>query len=210
MQSRHRLTAFSLPSFGPCAIEDFVPVTEERALVTAGPHLRKLSFILDVHYRFGDGTLDLSDPAIVREGDYLRLGHLHDDEGLVYSEGWEGPHQPFRHDGSLYYSDDAPSARLYRDGKVLIDRWDGVAEVGNPWVDDFIWFEARAEGDEAPWGWHLYRANLDGSNVTKLFVGANPCMFRETLYYGLWNGRGFDIARADRRHCLPADAYLST
>jgi hypothetical protein len=144
----------------------------------------------------------------MREGTYLRLGHLYDGE-LIFSDGWKGPHQPFRYMESLYYSDDAPHARIYRDGELLIDHWPGVAEVCNPWVDGYIWFEARDEDIAAPFGWYLYRADLDGKNIIRLFPGANPCLLGSTLYYGLWNGHSFDIARADRRDCLSADPPVS-
>ncbi len=187
-------------------VEDFVPLSNERALISAGPGFRQLNYILDVAYCFGT-TLSFSDPKVLREGEYLRLGH-YDDGELVSSEGWQGPHQPFRKDGRLYYSDGAPNAKLYRDGELLIDHWPGVAEVCNAWVDDFIWFEARDESIPAPQGWSLYRADLDGQNIVRLFPGANPCLIGNTLYYGLWNGKSFDIATADRRDCLPADAHL--
>ncbi len=195
-----------LPNFGKCVVEDFVPYTNERALITAGPGFRELKFVLDVSYRFGE-DLKFYDPQILRKGQYVRLGH-YAGTSLVYSDGWQGPHQPFRHNGKLYHSDDAPHARLYCDGKVLIDHWPGVAEVCNPWVDEFIFFEARDEDVEAPLGWNIYRADLDGRNIVKLFPGANPCLFGDKLYYGLWNGQCFDIATADRRDCLSADAHL--
>ena len=197
-----------MPNFGACVIEDFVPYSDDRALVSAGTSYRDLRYIADVHYEFKD-TLNLSNPVILRTGTYLRLGHYHDGE-LIYSDGWRGPHQPFRHESGCYYTHDAPLARLYRDGELLIDRWPGVAELGNAWVDDYIWFEARHEQLPAPWGWNLYRADLDGKNITHLFTGANPCMSGATLYYGIWNGSTFDIATKDRHDCLPADAYIPT
>lgn len=186
-------------------IEDFVPYSNERALISAGPGFRNLSFIIDAAYSLGP-SIAFSDIKIVRRGKYLRLGHY--DGELVSSEGWDGPHQPFRKDGHLYYSDGAPNAKLYRDGELLIDHWPGVAEVCNAWVDDFIWFEARDEDTPAPYGWHLHRADLDGTNIVRLFQGANPCVFGETIYYGLWNGQSFDIATADRRDCLSSDTHL--
>lgn len=201
-----RFTRLKMPNYGLCIIEDFVPISGERALVAAGRGYRELNFILNVAYRFTD-KLELSDPQILQTGTYLRLGHLHEGE-LIYSEGWEGVCQPFKHNGNSYHTADAPNGRLYRDGKILIDHWPGIAELGNAWVDEFIWFEARDETIPAPFGWSLYRADLNGENIQRLFVGANPCMFNGTLYYGIWNGDGFDIATADRRDCLPADAHL--
>lgn len=178
----------ALANYGPC-VEDFVPYSDDRALVTAGLSYRDLNFILDVRYGF-TGELVLDEPIILETGSYLRLGHWNG--GLVFSEGWEGPHQPFRHETGLYYSDDAPTARLYRDGEVLIDHWDGVPELGNPWVDESLWFEARDNG-KAPEGWSIYRADLDGGNIERVCEGANPCVYKGFLYYGLWNGRNFDI-----------------
>jgi hypothetical protein len=206
LQERYAVAPLNVPNYGPCLIEDFVPVSDNRALVTAGKDYRHLCFILYVSYRFTD-RLELSEPAIVHTGTYLRLGHLYGSD-IIYSDGWKGPHQPFKHKTGYYYSDGAPAAKLYRDGKVLIDHWDGLAEVGNPWVDDHLWFEARHERQQAPQGWGIYRADLDGTNRKFLFVGANPCTYKDTLYYGLWNGEAFDIAVKDRRHCLPADPYL--
>ena len=207
MEERFTVAPLPVPNYGACVIEDFVPYSETRALVSAGASYRDLRYILDVHYRFGE-SLSLSDPVILKRGSYLRLGHFHNGE-LVYSDGWKGPHQPFQHKSGHYYTDDAPHARLYRDGKLLIDRWPGVAELGNAWVDEYIWFEARHENLPAPWGWNLYRADLDGQNISHLFAGANPCMSGETLYYGIWNGESFDIATKDRRHCLPSNSHIS-
>lgn len=205
---RFKVNPLTMPNSGRCVIEDFVPYSETRALVTAGPNYRELIYIADVQYEFRQ-ELHLSDSVVLLRGKYLRLGHFAGDE-LVCSDGWEGPHQPFRHASGYYYTDDAPNARLYRDGRVLIDHWPGVCELGNAWVDDFIWFEARHEDMPAPAGWNLYRADLDGLNISHLFVGANPCMYGDSLYYGLWNGETFDVARTDRRDCLPADAHLPT
>lgn len=198
---------FRMPNYGPCVIEDFVPVTPTRALVSAGRTFRDLNFILEVSYRLG-ARLEISEPSVLREGHYLRLGHRHG-ETLVYTDGWQGPHQAFHHRGSIYYSDDAPTARLYRDGAVLIDHWPGVSEVGNPWCDGGdLYFEARDADVASPDGWHVYRADLDGRNVRRLVRGANPCVYDGFIYFGVWNGRAFDIARADRRHLLSANAHL--
>jgi hypothetical protein len=185
-------------------IEDFVPLTANRALITMGRSYRELNFIAEASYEFG---AMLGDFTIRKEGKYLRLGHERDGE-VIYSEGWRGPHQPFQLNGNRYCSDGAPDAKLYRDGELLIDHWPGVAEVCNAWVDEFIWFEARDEKVPAPDGWWICRADLKGGNIEMLFPGANPCMFDGNLYYGLWNGQAFDLARTDRRHCLPADPHL--
>src|SRR5262245_52546765 len=83
-----RFAPFSMPNYGPCVIEDFVPISDNRALVTAGKHLRLLEFILEVSFEFGD-TLWVYDPEVLRRGRYLRLGHLFEGS-LVFSDGWEG------------------------------------------------------------------------------------------------------------------------
>ena len=195
-----KLKKLSLPRYGECVIEDFVPISKERVLVTAGPDLRRLRAIVETDW-------DLGNPKVLVWGCYLRLGHFTDH--LVYSEGWETPHQPFEHETGRYYTNDAPEGRLYKDEKLLIDHWFGVAEVGNPWISgDTLYFEARDSRIDDPTGWWIYSSTLEGKNIRKLIQGANPCVFEGNLYYGIWNGTGFDIAREDRLDLLPTDAYI--
>ena len=190
-----------MPNYGPFVVEDFVPISSTRILITAGQSYRELNFILETDW-------DLGNPVEVKRGRYLRLGHVFEGE-LIYSKGWQGKHQPFQHESGFYYSDDAPTARLYKDGEVLIDHWDGIAEVGNPWIDrDVIYFEARVSHLPAPYGWDIYRADLDGKNIKRLLHGANPCMFEDFLYYGIWNGKSFCITRTHRRDLLPTDPHV--
>jgi len=193
---RFELHPFSMENYGPCVVEDFVPYSDTRALISAGKGFRELNYILDVEYEFRD-KLYLSDPWIEKLGEYLRLGHW--EEGsweLIYSDGWEGPHQSFSHKGYHYYSNGAPHAKLYRDLDVLIDHWGEVEECGNPWVtDERIWFEARDKDNPAPEGWNIHYSDLEGGNITYFCPGANPCIYKDTLYYTIWNGTSFDFVR---------------
>lgn len=199
------LSPFEVENYGPCVVEDFVPYSDERALVSVGKNFRELNFILDVEYKFRD-KLYLNDIRVWKSGNYLRLGHQIECPNrfalsgmlreLIYSDSWEEPHQPFYYQGKHYYSDDAPNARLYCDGKILINHWGEVEELGNPWiVDDRIWFEARDKSNPAPEGWNIHYADLDGGNITYFCPGANPCIYKDMLYYGIWNGTSFNIAR---------------
>jgi hypothetical protein len=205
--ARYKLNTLTMPNYGPCVIEDFVPYSDSRALVSAGKHYRALNFILDVGYIFDEG-LTLYEPIVRETGSWLRLGHYHNGM-IVYSEGGSGPHQPFMFGTDCYYTDNAPHAKLYKNGRVLIDHWGDVAELGNAFVDDLgLIFEARRECQAAPSGWALYSADHDGKKVKYLCNGANPAIYNGTVYYGIWAGTQFDIATMDRRDCLPADPYI--
>lgn len=189
------VSPFKVENYGLCVIEDFVPYSDTRALVSTGKSFRELNFILDVEYGFED-KLYLYGPKVMAVGEYLRLGHYDGSGGVIYSEGWEDAHQTFYHKGNKYYSNGAPNAKLYKNGEVLIDHWGEVEELGNPWIlDDRIWFEAREKGTPAPEGWRIHYSDLDGKNITYFCEGANPCIYKDTLYYGIWNGSTFDIAR---------------
>lgn len=191
------VSLFEVENYGLCIIEDFVPYNDSRALVSAGKGFRELNFILDVEYEFKD-KLYLDDLQIKVWGDYLRLGHYDEWGELVYSDGWKHLHQPFVYQGVCYETGDAPNGRLYRGGELLIDHWGEVEELGNPWIeDDRIWFEARERLKPAPEGWRIYHSDLEGGEITYFCKGANPCIYKGTLYYGIWNGKAFDIARRE-------------
>ena len=191
---RFVLSPLALENYGSCVVEDFVPYSKSRALISIGPDLRTLCAIVDVSYKF-DKTLRLGDMEILRTGVYVRLGHLYHGN-VIYSEGWEGLHQPFIHEGDIYYTDDAPNGKIFKNGKLFLDHWDGIAEISNPWIhEDQIWFEARYEWEEAPKGWSIYTADMQGKHIRLRCSGANPCIYEDTLYYGLWNGTSFDIVR---------------
>jgi len=192
---RFELHPFSVENYGPCVVEDFVPYSDTRALVSAGKGFRELNYILDVKYEFRD-KLYLSEKEIIRIGDYVRLGHYDEWGELVHSDGWKHNHQPFMYQGLCYETGDAPNGKLYRDEELLIDHWGEVAELGNPWVvDDRIWFEVRDKDNPAPEGWNIHYADLDGGNITYFCPGANPCIYKDMLYYTIWNGTSFDFAR---------------
>jgi hypothetical protein len=195
------LRRLNLPNCGPFVFEDFVPISDTRVLVSAGTSYRQLSVIVEADW-------NLENPTILARGKYLRLGHLKDNN-LVYSEGWNRRHQTFLHETGIYYSDNAPTARLYKDDNILIDHWEGISEVGNPWIDGgLLFFEARYSNTPAPDGWWIYCSDLNGKNIKRLIKGANPCIFKEKLYYGIWNGNAFDIAAEDRQHLLSSNTYL--
>lgn len=186
-----------VPKFGQSAIvEDFVPVSNSRALVTTGPGFRNLTTVVEVDWHEDGECLILDNPTVIRTGEYLRLGHYASGGGLIYSDGFEGPHQPHFAYGHIYWTNDAPNGRIYRDGKLFIDHWSGIAEIGNPWATrDAIYFEARNETVAAPDGWWVWRAGHDGKDMVRVCQGANPCVFKETLFYCAWNGSSFDVAK---------------
>jgi len=175
------LFPFKVENYGPCVVEDFVPYSSTRALISAGKGFRELNFILDVRYEFGD-KLYLSDDRIVREGTYLRLGHYNEADFPVSSEGWEGPHQLFEYKESYYYTNDAPNGRLYRDGEVLIDHWGDIEELGNPWVTEGrIWFEARSKHFPAPEGWRIHYSQEGSSSLIASSVCPGRLGFLSTM-----------------------------
>ena len=181
-------------------VEDFVPVSDTEALITAGPGLRDLSAIALVEWSIEGECIVLSRPIVLRSGEYLRLGNLTKGGGLIYSEGWEGPHQPHLAGGRYYCTNDAPCGQIYRDGKLFIDYWDDTVEVTNPWVDEVgghIYFEARDGSSMAPTDWNVWRCDMDGENKELVVHGANPCVFDGSLYFGVWNGHCFDIGIMD-------------
>lgn len=158
-----------------------------------GPGFRELNKICLVQYE-KDDALVLSNPVIIREGPYLRLGHLREGR-LISSDGFKGPHQPFKTDDALYFTNGAPNGRIYKNCSVFIDHWDDFVEVTNPWVDgEDIYFEARREHNEAPEGWELWRADIATGVKQRICDGANPCVYKGHLYYSVWNGESFDVA----------------
>lgn len=188
----------NLPNYGLLQIEDFVPISKKRVLVTAGKNIRRLIFILEVDW-------DLRNPVHLKVGKYLRLGHMYNKE-LIYSDGWKSFHQPFKHSTGLYETNDAPNGRIYKDKKLFIDCWKEMAEIGNPWIsEDLIFFEGRENDHSAPEGWWIYCADLNGKNIRKLIKGANPCIFNEKLYYGKWEKNGFSITATDKQSLLSAN-----
>ncbi len=219
----------------PKIFEDLVPVTEDSALVTIGQHLGDLDtiarcpFIVNAH---GEVTVDLSAAIVeVAGGKNLRLGHWLPKSDrmkggvLVYSRAYypgmpsvvgakvDSPraHQPYVYGGSVYYTDDWPEVRIYRQlldepedftlrVKMVVGHWTKdlvkkYCQVGNPHWDherDVMYFEARV--DSAPNRSDLWEVwKYDPQDETQTFVtpGANPAVFNNYLYWGEWNGRGF-------------------
>lgn len=186
-----KLGPLQVGSFGLQEVEDFVPYSPTRALITAGPSLDRLKFLVDAEYT---DDIVVTPRDIVATGTYIRLGHMH--EGVpVYSDG-RGPHQPFRYGADMYCADDAPTARIYRNGKLLIDHPPGVSQIGKPWVhNDVIYFEGHDADKPVPFHWNIYRADLDGSNVERLCEGANPVIYDNVLYTSVWLGRFMIVRR---------------
>ena len=183
-------------NFGPCVVEDFVPYSDTNALISAGPSLDRLRYIADVKYKFGDEGMDLRLVNQLVIGNYVRLGHLWEGKPL-WSEGNTGPHQPHRSDKDhYYYADGAPNAKIYCNGKLLIDHPPGVNQIGKPWVHgDHIYFEGHDSDKPAPTAWNIYRALKDGTAVEKLCEGANPAVYNSILYVSIWITQQFWIVR---------------
>jgi len=181
----------------PNVAEDFVPYSDNRCLVTCGENYRELSLLVDSMWAIDGREIILSDPHIEHVGNWVRLGHMHDGH-LAFSEGWDSAHQPFNYDGKLYYTDNAPDAKIYCDGEIVVDHWGEYIEVGNPWIDDgTIWFEARRKGNDAPQGWEIWSMDLATGKRKYVCPGANPCVYNGRLYYAIWGDRKFNYAIRD-------------
>lgn len=179
--------------------EDFVPISDQLALITTGRSLNALDQIEVVPYRINDGRVSIVGRcAVVAKGNRLRLGGMFNDT-LVYSHdrGVVGAHcqsvtghQPFVADG-IYYTDDWPDVRIYRDGQVFLDHFGEMVQVGNPcWAEGVLYFEARSNPDpKRPDLWEIWRLNGEPERVC---TGANPAYWDGKLFVGEWNGRGFD------------------
>lgn len=180
--------------------EDFVPVSERHALITTGRALNALDQIEMTEYTIdGDRVVLHGRRTILAAGKGLRLGGSFDGQ-LVYScdLGVVGAqcrsptaHQPFVRNQSLYYTDDWPNVRIYRDGDVFLDHFSDMVQVANPcWGRDCLYFEARSNPHpERPDLWGVWKLNGKPEFVCK---GANPAYFDGKLFWGEWNGRNFD------------------
>jgi hypothetical protein len=176
-------------------IEDFVPISDTKALVTGGRSYHRLRCIAEVRYTFTNEGLVLANPIVLQEGEYLRLGHLFNGE-LIYSDGRDGPHQPHRHGDDVYYAFGEPTSRIYKNGRVHIDLFDGVSQIGKPWVHDgYIYFEGHDSDKEAPNGWNVYRSLMDGTAIQKICRGANPAIYNSILYLTVWAANQFWLVR---------------
>ena len=189
--------------------EDFVPISDTRALVTTGETLGRLDSIESAYWTLlPDGRVKVEIPpkqaAIMARGEGLRLGGLFGCR-LLYSDRERGvvgaqvasptAHQPFLHMGDVYYTDSWPLVRIYHGKhKVFLDRFDGYVQVGNPhWAPGGVmYFEARQDADpKRPELWEVWKRLPDGI-LEKVCRGANPAYFDGRLFWGEWNGRSFD------------------
>lgn len=187
--------------------EDFVPISHDRALVTTGPELTALDRIERVAYRVREGKVETWGPETLVMGEHLRLGGLFGGR-LVYSDrasgvvGWDAPsptaHQPFEHEGALYYTDDEPWPRIYREGMLFLGHFGDMVQVGNPcWAGGAMYFECRSDPDPCrPDLWEIWRLDRDGPRF--VVRGANPASYGDWLFWGEWNGRGFEYRCANR------------
>ncbi len=202
--------------------EDFVPVSGMRALVTTGKTLNALTCIEEVAYALNAGKVVLDDAPTVplAIGEHLRLGHRLTDDTLLYSDIASGicgmyatshtAHQPFYYRGELYYTDDLPNVRIYKEGQQILGHFDGYVQVGNPhWGGGAMFFEARKDPDpKRPDLWEVWKWGEWDGELEFVCMGANPAYFNGWLYWGVWNGCGFDYERAKvtQQEGLPADA----
>ena len=175
--------------------EDFYPVSKEEAYFVGGPQFVKLIRLCKANWsETPEGVVHVSNVEIVKRGTYLRLGNFYNGE-LIYSEKGIGvvgsditsktAHQPFKTDHGLYYTDDSPNARIYKDGELFLDHWDGYKEIGNPFIDgDLMYFEGREDHKPAPKGWEIWTFNLRTGEKKKILQqAANPYVFEGKMYY---------------------------
>lgn len=175
-------------------VEDFQPITDRRALITAGSTLRDLHTLGECTYEFySGGFLRLKELEVMISGRYLRLGNLHKGQ-LIYSDGWECPHQPFKSDNHFYYSFGAPKASIYRDALPFIVSGGDFLEVGKAFEHEgLVYFEANKTA-ESPDTWEIWVMNPESRYMERIALGANPAIYNGTLYFDRWNGNGgFDV-----------------
>jgi hypothetical protein len=162
--------------------------------VSCGGNYRSLTKIVDARWELTADSIELSDPRVVACGTWLRLGHMKDGKP-VYSDGWNGTHQPFESPRGNFHTFEG---RLYRDRKPLIAEWPEYKEWGNAWVDgNLVYFEALPAGGHAPEDWELWTYDLDTDEKQFLLPGANPCVFDGKLYYCTWDSWRFLYAIRD-------------
>ena len=198
--------------------EDFVPISDTRALVTTGETLGRLDSIESAYWTLlADGRVKVEIPpkqaAVMARGGGLRLGGLFGGK-LLYSDRERGvvgaevasltAHQPFLHMGDVYYTDSWPLVLIYHGKhKIFLDHFkkpsigrfpDVYLQVGNPhWTPTGImYFEARKDpGPARPELWEVWKRLSDGT-LEKVCMGANPAYYNGRLFWGEWNGRCFD------------------
>lgn len=185
--------------------EDFFPVKNGWALITRGVSFDKLNEVVltqyvEIHGKF---VVDYESGILQATGVNCRLGGQFDNR-LVYSTDSGVPgvksktaHQPFVYGNSIYYTDDWPHVKIYRDDKELVvDHWDDYLQVGNPCVhSDTIYFEARNTDDpKAVDAWEIWKQK--GKRRTFVCKGANPAWWNG-LIVGEWDGSKFSYKRSE-------------
>lgn len=186
----------------PRIFEDFVPISDSEALVSTGRNLTRLNRIQRARYEVRDGRVTLLEVFhSLARGLRVRLGGWFGDR-LVYSDtrgikGYRrlGPtaHQPFVHEGAVYYTDGWPHVEIYRNGKVFLGHFGDMIQVANPCFtpDGVMYFECRSDPHpERPDLWEIWK--LNGKGPEYVTMGANPAWHDGRLFYGEWNGTGFD------------------
>ncbi len=174
-------------------VEDFVPSPDPQdctALITYGESYDKLNMLACVEWVINGTRIEFSAPlgASLMVGEQMRLGHRGDDGEVVCSRSVDGPHQPFQHGEDRYHTDDAPHARIYKNGELFVDHWGEYREVGNPWVDgSTLYFECLSRSETAPNGWELWRMDLETREKSFWMRGANPCVHDGRLILSVWN-----------------------
>jgi len=196
--------------------EDVVALDETTALLTVGSMLATLNRVLLVNYvETKEGKLEFTPTKKLIEGAYIRLGNVADgfvyfsegnplhstgasevkklnlltDEITIVMTGPENPHQPFFNlDKKLYYTGDAPRARIYCNGNVFIENDDDFRECGNPFIyNNFMYFECLPHNmAHRPQGWVIYRMNLTTHEKEFVIKGANPSLYNGFLYYDVY------------------------
>lgn len=191
--------------------EDFVPISDTEALITTGWRIDALDQVERAPYIVDhDGRLAVgASVEIVATGGYVRLGGLNGEpywsdraRGIVHGDRVvdlpQGGHQPFVHDGSVYYTNDEPRQRIYRDGELFLGHFGSMIQVANPCLtpDGTMYFEAReTTHPERPSMWQIWSLAPGAAEPRFHFYGANPAWWDDHLFYGVWNGRNFDYRR---------------
>jgi len=202
--------------------EDFVPIDDGSvALITEGNSSTSLTMISKINFTIEGSTITLGDNIeTIVTGSYLRLGNVVDNI-LYYSDGAPCrdskvmsvdlktkktneitsisgvPVQPFYStDGKFYYSDEAPTAKIFCNNDLYVDHYEDFVEVGNPFIDnDIMYYEARRADRPAPGGWELWKINMTTKQQVYICDGANPSIFENDIFYGKWIDNRFDIFR---------------
>lgn len=181
-------------SSGLSKIEDFCPISDSEALCVNGQSYTELTEIVKVRY---NDRLELSEPETIKTGSYLRLGNYYDGE-LCYSDVYdvfigdekicEGI-QPYAFDLGIVYQN---HGSIYLNKEKIISPYEDYKVCGRPTeYNNQIYYETRC--DIAPKGWEIWRYDIESNTNEFIIRGANPYVYKNTLYYSLWNGSEFDL-----------------